>query len=80
MQKSSKMKYSVMKYCAMGVDKFNDTSEGTVHLLPFISILKPINMYMRKLRGDAFALPYIGRLSLVLLEPEEQTIVDSEDL
>ena len=29
---------------------------------------------MRKLRADAKTLPYIGQLSLVLLEPEQQTI------
>ena len=42
---------------AMGVDKLKDTSDGPVHLLRFISILTPTNAYMRKLRGDARALP-----------------------
>ena len=65
---------------AMGVDKFKNTREGVLHLLRFISILTPINAYMRKLRGDANTLPYMGQLSLALLEPEQHTIIDSADL
>ena len=65
---------------AMGVDKVKETAEGPITLLRFISILCPINSYFRKLRGDSKHLPYLGQLSLALVSPEEQVIVDSEDM
>ena len=66
---------------AMGVDKEKDLPDGTVlDLLRFISILCPINAYMRRLRGDVHALPYLHQLSLILLGPEEHVMINSQDL
>ena len=65
---------------AMGVDKVKETPEGPVDLLRFISILCPQNAYFRKLRGESRSLPYLGQLGLVLNGPEDQTLIDSEDL
>ena len=65
---------------AMGVDKIKETPTGTLELLRFISILTPINQYMRLLSGDAKLLPYLGHALLILLGEGEDMLVDSEDL
>jgi len=65
---------------AMGVDKIKVTPDGEVELLRFISILCPINSYLRKLRGQSKNLPYLGQLNMALLGAEEQIVVDSEDM
>ena len=65
---------------AMGVDKIKKTEGGELHLLRFICIFVPINAYVRGLRGDADALPYLGQLGLWLLEDDEVVLTDSEDM
>ena len=65
---------------AMGVDKFKKTEAGVSHLLRFICIFVPANAYLRSLRGDAHALPYLGQLGLWLLEDDEVILTDSEDM
>ena len=63
----------------MGVDKYNTIDGIKCHFL-FIAILTPINMYMRKLRGDSALLPQASILSLMVLGENEIVWTDSEDL
>eukprot|EP00971_Amphidinium_carterae_P334349 6469574-Amphidinium_carterae.1 len=65
---------------AMGVDKYKEIDGVMHHFLRFISILCPINSYMRRLRGDVCHLPFVPQLSLVLLEEGEMVSIDSEDM
>ena len=65
---------------AMGVDKVKKTDTGPIVLHRFILILCFINTYFRKLRGECRSLPYLGQLGLVLSGPDEQLLVDSEDM
>eukprot|EP00971_Amphidinium_carterae_P254768 5057339-Amphidinium_carterae.1 len=64
----------------MGVDKYKEIDGKLQHLLRFISILCPINSYMRRLRGDVAHLPFIPQLGLVHLEDGESVSIDSEDM
>ena len=61
---------------AMGVDKYKDSE----HQLRFISILTPLNAYMRKLCGDSWLLPQASVLSSLFLDLDEQLVISSEDL
>ena len=65
---------------AMGVDKYKMVDGVEVHLLRFISIFVPINSFMRRLRGDSDFLPYLNQLGSYLLGPDDELIVDSEDM
>ena len=65
---------------AMGVDKPKVIEGKTVMLLRFISILVPANAYLRPLRGDSGALPYLNQLSLALLDEQEELLLDSSDM
>ena len=57
-----------------GVDKPKLVQGTQVMHLRFISILVPINSYLRSLRGDARDLPYLGQLTLLHLGPEEELL------
>ena len=65
---------------AMGVDKYKEVDGKREHHLRFISILCPINAYLRRLRGDSHTLPYLGQASLILLEEDEVLIDDGADM
>eukprot|EP00959_Pyramimonas_sp_CCMP1952_P191829 4011166-Pyramimonas_sp.AAC.1 len=64
----------------MGVDKFKEIGGVTHHFLRFICVFVPINSFMRRLRGGSDDLPYLGQMSLVLMEPGDIFMVDSEDM
>ena len=46
----------------------------------FISNLVPGNSYQAHLPGDDVHLPYLGQLSMLSIHPDEELVVDSEDL
>ena len=48
---------------AMGVDKVNEEGGVQTTLLGFISILTPLNQYMRKITGDEHTLPQAACIS-----------------
>ena len=61
---------------AMGVDQSRkvkrDGVEETIMLLRFISIMCPTNDFFGELSVDAYTLPYIGQLTFVNLEGDEE--------
>lgn len=50
------------------------------HLQRFISILVPSNSYQAHMPGDDVHLPYLGQMSMMEVDEDEEVLVDSEDL
>ena len=66
---------------AMAVAKDKDLGGGRIeHRQRFVSILVPLNSYLRRLPGDSSLLPNVTRMSLVALEEGEVLVLDSEDM
>ena len=65
---------------AMGVDKVKVIDSKEVVCLRFISILTPLNKYMRKLEGDSSLLPQAAFLSNIFLTDNEDLLLEGEDL
>ena len=65
---------------AMGVDKLKEINGEKVNLFRFISILTPINAYMRKLKGDSWLLPQVAQLGGMVLKEGEWLWLNGEDL
>ena len=63
----------------MGVDKIKEEDGVVTHLLRFISILTPLNQYMRKVGGDEHTLPQAAFLSRIILYNNEYVVVDGDD-
>ena len=55
----------------MGVEKFKEEEGVVTNLLRFISILTPLNQYMRKVGGDEHTLPQAAFLSRIILYDNE---------
>ena len=64
---------------AMGVDKFKEEGGITQHYLRFITIMTPLNQHLREIRGEVDFLPYIAHAMLIILGPDDEAVVDSED-
>ena len=64
---------------AGGVSKVKFKDGRRLELLRFISIFCPINEYLTRIEGDDDKLPYVGQVTLVLLEDGQEVLVDSED-
>ena len=64
---------------AGGVAKTKEIGGQDIHMQRFISILCPINEYLRRIPGDDDKLPYAGQITLVKLASDEDVLVDSED-
>ncbi len=65
---------------AMGVDKPKEVDGVIVHHLRMISILTPINCFMRKLDGDSGLLPQACFCNMMVLGEGEFAWVDGADL
>ena len=65
---------------AMAVVKVKKIGGEDRQLQRFISNLVPSNSYQAHLPGDDVHLPYLGQLSMLSVHPEEELVVDSEDL
>ncbi len=61
------------------MDKCKEVDGILEHHLRFISILTPLNMYMRKLCGGSWLLPQASLLNMVVLGEGEFMWVDGED-
>ena len=48
-------------------------------MLRFITIATPINAFMRRLRGGTHTLPYVGQMAMVVMGPEQEACVETED-
>ena len=46
----------------------------------FITNLVPANSYQEHMAGDDRHLPYLGQMSMLEVEPQQDLLVDSEDL
>ena len=64
----------------MGVDKLKDIGGLPLLLLRFITILCPINAYMRNISGDSGMLPQAALLSNHILNGGEFLFTNGEDL
>ena len=64
----------------MGVERYKDFDGVRTHCLRFSVVLEPINLYIRKLRGDSSMLPQASLLTLMILREDEVAWTDSEDL
>lgn len=65
---------------AGAVPKYKCVDGREVRLQRFISVLVPSNTYQDHMAGDDKHLPYLGQLAMVEVEPEQEVLVDSEDL
>lgn len=65
---------------AMAVVKVKKIGGEDRQLQRFISNLVPSNSYQQHLPGDDVHLPYLGQLSMISVQAEEELVVDSEDL
>lgn len=65
---------------AMAVVKMKKIGGEDRQLQRFISNLVPSNSYQQHLPGDDVHLPYLGQLSMISVQAEEELVVDSEDL
>ena len=65
---------------AMAVVKVKRIGGEDKQLQRFISNLVPGNSYQAHLPGDDVHLPYLGQLSMISIHPDEELVVDSEDL
>ena len=65
---------------AGAVPKYKCVEGHEVRLQRFISILVPSNTYQDHMAGDDRHLPYLGQLAMVEVEPDQEVLVDSEDL
>ena len=65
---------------AMAVVKVKKIGGEDKQLQRFISNLVPSNSYQAHLPGDDVHLPYLGQLSMLSVHPDEELVVDSEDL
>ena len=52
----------------MGVGKIEETPQGHLELLRLMSIMTPVNNFMRLLEGDAKRIPYLGHALLIVLD------------
>ena len=62
------------------MDKIKEINGRKEELLRFISILAPINSYMRKMSGDSWLLPQISQPGGMILKDDEWVWVNGEDL
>ena len=65
---------------AMAVVKVKRIGGEDKQLQRFISNLVPSNSYQAHLPGDDVHLPYLGQLAMLSIHPDEELVVDSEDL
>ncbi len=65
---------------AMGVDKWKEVDGVLEHHIRLISILTPLNTYMRKICYDSWLLPQASLLNMMVLGEGEFMWVDGEDL
>ena len=65
---------------AGGVKKVKRIGGEDHRLQRFISILVPSNSYQAHMPGDDVHLPYLGQVSLMEVDEDEDVLVDSEDL
>ena len=62
------------------MNKFRIIEGVSVRQLRFISILTPLNAYMRKFQGDSYLLPQASFLGHIFLKEGELLWGDGEDL
>ena len=65
---------------AGGVRKVKTVGGEERELQRFISILVPSNTYQKNMPGDDDHLPYLGQMSMMEVEIDEDILIDSEDL
>lgn len=65
---------------AGGVRKVKTIGGEEKHLQRFISILVPSNTYQAHMPGDDAHLPYLGQMSMMEVNEDEEVLIDSEDL
>lgn len=65
---------------AMAVVKVKKIGGEDKQLQRFISNLVPGNSYQSHLPGDDVHLPYLGQMAMMSVHPDEELVVDSEDL
>ncbi len=65
---------------AGGVRKVKTVGGEERELQRFISILVPSNTYQKNRPGDDVHLPYLGQMSMMEVEIDEDILIDSEDL
>ena len=65
---------------AGGVKKVKAVGGVSKTLQRFISILVPSNTYQRHMPGDDVHLPYLGQMSMMEIDEDEEVLIDSEDL
>eukprot|EP00435_Cladocopium_sp_Y103_P021347 s4041_g5.t1 len=65
---------------AGAVPKFKMIDGRERRLQRFISILVPSNSYQDHMPGDDRHLPYLGQVSMLEVGPDQEVLIDSEDL
>eukprot|EP00438_Fugacium_kawagutii_P024835 Skav205737 [mRNA] locus=scaffold1496:189452:197472:+ [translate_table: standard] len=65
---------------AGGVLKRKEVNGRMEDFQRFISVLIPTNEHSEQLPGEQDSLPYVGQLTGIVLQPEEDIYLDSEDL
>ena len=65
---------------AGAVPKYKKVNGRETRLQRFISVLVPSNSYQDHIEGDDTHWPYLGQLAMVEVEPDQDILVDSEDL
>lgn len=65
---------------AGGVKKVKTIGGEEKTLQRFIRILVPSNSYQRHMPGDDVHLPYLGQMSMMEVDEDEEVLIESEDL
>ena len=65
---------------AAAVRKIKKIGGEERHLQRFISVLVPSNMYQQHMPGDDVHLPYLGQMTMMEVDEDEEVLIDSEDL
>eukprot|EP00438_Fugacium_kawagutii_P005826 Skav231210 [mRNA] locus=scaffold2958:85828:91822:- [translate_table: standard] len=65
---------------AGGVKKVKNIGGEEKALQRFTSILVPSNSYQHHMPGDDLHLPYLGQMSMMEIDEDEEVLIDSEDL
>lgn len=65
---------------AGAVPKYKMIDGREVKLQRFISNLVPANSFQDHMAGDARHLPYLGQMAMLEVEPQQDVLIDSEDL